>query len=301
MDPPVLDAVRYQLSTERKFWASDEEIRLAAASRPFYYYGRAEQRRIVLERLEESYGHKERAELSTLTLSVEHILPQGLSAEWITELTEAGDDAEAVHRELVHTLGNLTLSAYNSELSNLPFERKQQIYGDSHLSLNKDLVERPRWGRAEIVARAAELAERAISIWPAPVPGVADEPLGFDWTRMHAALAAIPDGRWTTYGELAVLAGTAAQAVGNHIVANPSLLKAYRVLTSDGRVSEGFKWSDPSDTRDPIEVLRAEGVEFDDAGRALPDGRLSADDLQSLLGVFDPDDDIPDDADMEAS
>lgn len=293
-DPPLIGAVRYQLSTERKFWASDDEIRAAAASRPFYYYGRAEQRRMVLERLEESYGHKELAELSTLKLSVEHILPQSLSAEWITELTEAGDEANAVHRELVHTLGNLTLSAYNSELSNLPFERKQQIYGDSHLSLNKDLVEQPRWGRTEIIARAAELAERAISIWPAPIPGVADEPLGFDWTRMHAALAAIPDGRWTTYGDLAALAGTAAQGVGNHLVANPSLPKAYRVLTFDGRVSEGFQWADRSDARDPIEVLRAEGVEFDDSGRATPDGRLTADDLHSLLGWFDPDDDIPD-------
>lgn len=294
MDPPLIDAVRYQLSTERKFWASDDEIRTAAVSRPFYYYGRAEQRRMVLERLEESYGHKELAELSTLSLSVEHILPQSLSAEWITELTEAGDDAEAVHRELVHTLGNLTLSAYNSELSNLPFERKQQIYGDSHLSLNKVLVERPRWGREEILARAAELAERAITIWPAPVPGVAEEAIGFDWTRMHAALAAIPDGRWTTYGDLAALAGTAAQAVGNHIVANASLPKAYRVLTFDGRVSEGFRWDDAGDTRDPIEVLRAEGVEFDEAGRALPEGRLTSDDLQALLGWFDPDDDIPD-------
>ena len=43
MDPPVLDAVRYQLSTERKFWASDAELQAAAAARPFYYYGRAEQ------------------------------------------------------------------------------------------------------------------------------------------------------------------------------------------------------------------------------------------------------------------
>jgi len=300
-DGPVLDAVRYQLSTERRYWASDDEIRTATASRPFYRYGRALQRRMVLARLEESYGHRELAELSTLKLTVEHILPQRLSAEWVTELTEAGDDADATHRELVHTLGNLTLSAYNSELSNLPFERKQQIYGDSHLSLNKDLVEHPRWGREEILGRAAELAERAISIWPAPVPGVADEPLGFDWTRLHAALAAIPDGRWTTYGDLAALAGTAAQAVGNHIVANPSLPKAYRVLTSDGRVSDGFRWSDPSDTRDPIEVLSAEGVEFDDSGRALPGGRLTADDLHSLLGWIDSDDDIPDEVELEAS
>ncbi len=293
MDPPFLGAVRYQLSTERKFWASDQEIRTAASSRPFYYYGRAEQRRMVLERLEESYGHRELAELSTLRLSVEHVLPQSLSAEWITELTDAGDDAEAVHRELVHTLGNLTLSAYNSELSNKPFERKQQIYGDSHLSLNKDLVAHPRWGRHEILARAAELAERAISIWPAPVAGVAEESLGFDWARMHAAVATIPDGRWTAYADLAALAGTAAQAVGNHIAANPSLAKAYRVLTIDGRVSEGFRWSDPADTRDPLEVLAAEGVELDKTGRALPEGRLTADDLQALLGWFDPDDDLP--------
>ena len=293
-DPPLLDAVRYHLSTERKFWASDDEIRLAVASRPFYYYGRAQQRRMVLERLEESYGHKELAELSTLSLSVEHILPQTLSSEWITELTETGDDADAVHRELVHTLGNLTLSAYNSELSNMPFERKQQIYSASHLSLNKDLVAHPRWGRGEILVRAAELADRAISIWPAPVAGVGEEAIGFDWARMHAAIAAIPDGRWTAYADLAAVAGTAAQAVGNHIATHPSLAKAYRVLTIDGRISEGFRWSDPADTRDPKVVLAAEGVEFDGTGRALPGGRLTADDLHALLGWFDPDDDLPD-------
>jgi alkylated DNA nucleotide flippase Atl1 len=290
----VLDAVRHQLSTERKFWATDEEIRAAARSRPFYYYGRAEQRRMVLERLEESYDHRELAGLSGLSLSVEHILPQSLSAEWITELTDAGDDAEAVHRELVHTLGNLTLTAYNSELSNKPFERKQQIYGDSHLSLNKDLVAHSCWSRSQIETRAAELAERAIKIWPAPVAGVADATQGFDWSRMHAAIAAIPDGCWTAYADLAAVAGTSAQAVGNHIATNPSLAKAYRVMTIDGRLSEGFAWSDPTDSRDPIEVLRAEGVQFDDAGRATVECRLRSDDLQALLGWFDPDDDLPD-------
>ena len=214
---PVLESVRYYLSTERKFWATDEEVRAAAMQRPFYYYGRAEQRRIVLERLEESYGHREQAELSQLQLSVEHILPQTMSTEWISELAATGEDPEQLHRELVHTLGNLTLTAYNSELSNKPFERKQQIYGDSHLSLNNALVERQGWARGEIEARAAELAGRAIEIWPAPVAGASDKPDGFDWTRMHAAIATIPDGRWTAYADLAALAGTAAQAVGMHI------------------------------------------------------------------------------------
>jgi alkylated DNA nucleotide flippase Atl1 len=196
--------------------------------------------------------------------------------------------------EFVHTLGNLTLSAYNSELSNRPFERKQQIYGESHLSLNQDLVAHPRWGRHEILARAAELAERAISVWPAPITGAAEESPGFDWARMHAAIAVIPDGRWTAYADLAALAGTAAQAVGNHIAANPSLMKAYRVLTADGRISEGFRWPDRADLRDPKAVLIAEGVQFDESGRAVPEGRLTADDLQALLGWFDPDDDLPD-------
>lgn len=81
------------------------------------------------------------------------------------------------------------------------------------------------------LVRAAALAERAIAVWPAPVP-VAERSMAFDWTRRHAAIAAIPDGRSTTYGDLAALAGTAAQAVRSHIVANPALPKAHRVLTA---------------------------------------------------------------------
>ncbi len=93
---------------------------------------------------------------------------------------------------------------------------------------------------------------------------------------------------------MAAVAGTAAQAVGNHIATNPSLAKAYRVLTIDGRISGGFRWSDPAVSRDPKDVLAAEGVQFDETGRALPGGRLIADDLHALLGWFDPDDDLPD-------
>lgn len=291
---PVLESMRYYLSTERKFWATDEEVRAATKQRPFYYYGRAEQRRIVLERLEESYGHQEQAELSQLQLSVEHILPQTMSAEWFSELAATGEDPEQVHRELVHTLGNLTLTAYNSELSNKPFERKQQIYGDSHLSLNNALTKHEGWTRAKIESRAEELAERSIKIWPAPVAGASATPDGFDWNKMHAAIATIPDGRWTAYADLAALMGTAPQPVGAHIATHPSLPKAYRVLAAGGSVSKGFRWPDLSDNRNPLEVLAAEGVEFDSSGRASAASRLSSDELQALLGWFDPDDDYPD-------
>ena len=289
-DEPVLEAIRYQLSTERKWWATDDDIRTAARRRTFYQFGRATQRRMVLERLEESYGHKEQGELAALQLSVEHIMPQSLSVEWAEMLKSDGEDPGQAHRELVHTLGNLTLSGYNSELSNIPFERKQQIYETSHLSLNKDLTSQVSWCRAEIEARADELAEKAISLWPGPVPG-ASEPGGtFDWSRVHAAIASIPDGCWTTYGDLAVLAGTSAQAVGNHIASLPSLLKAYRVLTADGTISEGFHWSSPLDTRNPIQVLTEEGISFSEDDRADPQRRASSDDLLVLLGQLDLED-----------
>ena len=62
------------------------------------------------------------------SLTVEHVLPQTLSEEWREHLSNLGQDPDEVHQSLVHTLGNLTLTAFNGTLSNNPFERKQQIY-----------------------------------------------------------------------------------------------------------------------------------------------------------------------------
>jgi alkylated DNA nucleotide flippase Atl1 len=288
---PVLDLLRYHLSTERKYWATDTDLRAAAKSKPFYFYGRAEQRRMILERIEESYGHREQADLRHLKLSVEHILPQSLSAEWIQALGAEEDNPNEVHRQYVHTLGNLTLTAYNAELSNHPFERKQQIYGDSHLSLNRDLLDQEGWGRAEIEARADELAERAIDIWPGPVPGVADSGAGFDWARTDAAIAAIPDGRWTSLADLAALAGTAPQVVAEHVAASPHLPKVWRILNHDGQPTEISTSADQPAAADRQEVLATEGVEFNEQGRADPSQRLTVDDLQTLIAWFDDDDD----------
>lgn len=56
-----------------------------------------------------------------------------LGAEWAAEL---GADAEDTHDDYLHTLGNLTLTGYNSELGNLPFSTKQERYAASHVELN---------------------------------------------------------------------------------------------------------------------------------------------------------------------
>ena len=100
-------------------------------------------------------------------------------------------------------------------------------------------------GREEILARADELADRAIFDLPSPLQGMVEQPSGFDWSRINAAVTAIPRGRWTTYGELAQLGGIAAISVGQHVTNTPTLDNAYRVLGSDGKPRPGFRWDTP--------------------------------------------------------
>jgi len=282
-------ALREELSRQRRYWPGDEQLREAIRARPFYFSGRGPQRKIILERLEQSYGHPEQIDFEMSDLTIEHILPQTLSEEWREHLSALGQDPDEVHRGLVHTLGNLTLTAFNGTLSNNPFERKRQIYSGSHLELNHALAGKDAWGREEIMARADELASRAIAIWPKPLPGGAEQRSGFDWSRINAAVAAIPRGRWTTYGELAQLGGMAAMPVGQHVANTAGLDNAYRVLGSDGKPRPDFRWDSPDDVRDVTDVLREDGVRFDGNGAAELSQRITAAELSKLIGLLDDD------------
>src|SRR5690606_11371689 len=88
--------------------------------------------------------------------------------DWLSELSEEGDDADLLHRQLVHTLGNLTLSGYNSELSNNSFAAKRERLSQSGLVMNQEIAACYRWGKTEILARSDRLADRAIALWPGP-------------------------------------------------------------------------------------------------------------------------------------
>ena len=136
-DETFPQALREELSRQRRYWPGDEQLREAIRARPFYFSGRGPQRKIILERLEQSYGHPEQIDFEMSDLTIEHVLPQTLSEEWREHLSALGQDPDEVHRGLVHTLGNLTLTAFNGTLSNNPFERKRQIYSGSHLELNQ--------------------------------------------------------------------------------------------------------------------------------------------------------------------
>jgi uncharacterized protein with ParB-like and HNH nuclease domain/predicted transport protein len=102
--------------------------------------------------------------------TIEHILPQNpdLSDDWKTML---GDDWKSVQERYLHTLGNLTLTGYNSELSDRPFAVKKKMPGgfdDSPIRLNAYLRNVDHWNENEIVNRAVFLAEKAKAIWAAP-------------------------------------------------------------------------------------------------------------------------------------
>jgi uncharacterized protein with ParB-like and HNH nuclease domain/alkylated DNA nucleotide flippase Atl1 len=283
------EVLRQELSRQRRYWPGDEQLREAIRTRPFYFSGRGPQRKIILERLEQSYGHPEHIDFETANLTVEHVLPQTLSEEWREHIASLGQDPDEVHQSLAHTLGNLTLTAFNGKLSNNPFERKRQIYSGSHLELNRALAEQHIWGRDEILARANELADHAIAIWPSPLPGVAAQPSGFDWSRINAAVEAIPRGRWTTYGELAQLGGTGAMPVGQHVANSPGLDNAYRVLGSDGKPRPDFHWARADDTRKLTDVLRDDGVRFLANGAADPSQQITTSELSELIKVLDDD------------
>ena len=100
---------------------------------------------------------------------VEHVMPQTLSEPWRAAL---GPDFERVHSTWLHTPGNLTLTGYNAELSNKPFEAKRQEYQGSNIVMTRKLAEQETWGEAQIEQRGRAMAEVAARVWPGPAAPV---------------------------------------------------------------------------------------------------------------------------------
>ena len=123
---------------------------------------------LVLRTLEEQFGHKEPVQYDELT--IEHVMPQTIDDnEWGDEWKAMlGDEWERIHDQWLHALGNLTLSGYNPELSNRPFDEKRELLMESHVELNGYFEECDNWTEKTIRERNQELAERLASIWRVP-------------------------------------------------------------------------------------------------------------------------------------
>jgi uncharacterized protein with ParB-like and HNH nuclease domain len=141
---------------------TDEEFVLALQEKEVYKY-QSKNRNLLLHSLE---NHNSAYKIDSDDLTVEHIMPQTLSPQWKSKL---GANWSEIHRKYLHTLGNLSLTAKNAELANSDFETKQKIdFQSSKLKLNFDLGGKD-WNEKSIVARAINLANEAVQIWPYPI------------------------------------------------------------------------------------------------------------------------------------
>ncbi len=156
------------LPSYRRF-PSDEEFNRDLQTRDLYNF---RSRSYWLRRLE---NHDRRERVMVDEFTIEHILPQNenLSQEWRESL---GSDWKRIQETWLHTLGNLTLTAYNSEFSDRPFTYKRDMpdapekgLKQSPLKLNQGLAVLDVWDEETIKERAQKLASLAVSVWSAPV------------------------------------------------------------------------------------------------------------------------------------
>jgi uncharacterized protein with ParB-like and HNH nuclease domain/predicted transport protein len=159
---------QFMLLTSYRRFPTDEEFKRNLQTRDLYNLRRGN---YWLRRLE-NQGRKELVNVDEYT--IEHILPQNenLSDAWIRDL---GPDWQAIQETWKHTLGNLTLTAYNTEFSDRPFLEKRDMPSApgkglrfSPLALNQDFAQCSTWNEETILARAARLTDIARIVWNYP-------------------------------------------------------------------------------------------------------------------------------------
>jgi uncharacterized protein with ParB-like and HNH nuclease domain len=156
----LVNAVKSILQTKR--YPTDNQFRAELQRAELYGRQDREKRcRHILERLESSFGHKEGVPFDLLT--IEHVMPQTLSDEWKKHL---GATWQTDFDLMLNTLGNLTLTGYNSELSNSLFSKKKELLSQSHLELNRYFQDIEIWNADAIEKRSSILADQVLTIWP---------------------------------------------------------------------------------------------------------------------------------------
>lgn len=174
--------------TTKAYLPKDDEFSRELTERDMY---KNRNIRFILEKIEKYKQSKEIIDLSSL--SIEHIMPQNLTPQWHADLNEK--DVDAFHEKYKNNIGNLTLTAYNSEMSNKSFDEKKQHIDFSRLAINQSIKNYTAWNKDTIIDRTKELNKLALSIWSYPkitkiesissieLPVFEDEDFDFTGTR----------------------------------------------------------------------------------------------------------------------
>ncbi|BDU91585.1 DUF262 domain-containing protein [Clostridium perfringens] len=168
-----VDILKYVLINKKSSqrFPSEEEFKINFLECNVYNW-KSKNKVYLLEKLE-NYDNNERVDIENLvndkSLSIEHIMPQTLSLNWKKSL---GENYSEIHAKYIGTIGNLTLTGYNSSLSNKSFIEKRDMkkgFKDSRLKLNKYLVDIDKWDEDTIKRRAENLFEIATNVWEYPI------------------------------------------------------------------------------------------------------------------------------------
>jgi hypothetical protein len=174
-----VEIFKYILTKKRlsQRFPDDDEFAMKFVKKDVYNF-KSKNKLFLLEQLE-NYDNKERVDINNLinegTLNIEHIMPQTLTSVWRKEL---GDSYEIVHEKYLHTIGNLTLTGYNSKMSNKPFLEKKTMekgFLNSRLYLNSYLKNIDNWNELSIKKRALSLKDRALELWAYPITSYESE------------------------------------------------------------------------------------------------------------------------------
>jgi hypothetical protein len=165
--PDRTEAFETALSRAQLGWPDDADFVAGVARYPLYFASHPDQRKLILEALEDSYDHRGPVKYEQLDLQL--ITPLLPRPEWLVELGVTEDQ----YWKAIGTLGNFTFVPRGRAPDLGVAERKKELlrmtrYG---LELVKDFAEIPRWTAEEIENRSHRLAERAIQIWPGPRRG----------------------------------------------------------------------------------------------------------------------------------
>lgn len=161
----ALEAFLFLESGTARRFPDNAEFFNALTTRDAYHYRRS---LYLLANLENMHHPKDPMNLWDGNFTIEHVMPQNaLSAPgWADTVEDLGEEAFST---LLNNLGNLTLSAYNSELSDGSFQDKQQRYvggyGKDYLVISDAVRKAETWGQAQITERAKELAHEAEKRW----------------------------------------------------------------------------------------------------------------------------------------
>ncbi len=160
----IIKAFVFKSSYKR--FPSDYEVREKLQTKDIYHF---RLRKYLLEALE-NYYHKEPIDLNTANYTIEHIMPQNIehNLSWQQML---GEDWQEVHSLYLHTLGNLTITGYNAEMSNKSFVEKvngESGFKHSHLKLNESIAQSDVWNKKAIQRRTNILTDIILKIWKYP-------------------------------------------------------------------------------------------------------------------------------------